>query len=916
MIRVKYFPTNGGVEESDSPTLVEWFVNRFGPEMQLPQGLRITQGNAVRDNDVTDEISLGDPNNHLNRIAGEYCVMEVPGSPVVVQIVISVVVAVAAVLLTPTIDPPSNVNRRQQSASNSLGNRQNEPKPGNRFPDVRGFEPAVYMDLLMEPYRRYADNLEDEYLYGTVSAGKADILTPRDGLTPISSIVGAQFNGFWPNTSPNSGDSPFLNIGGVITRPVVAASRNRSVNGQELSPPNQLQTVGVKYRAYASGLLEVTEGPTELNFAELYEIGDTVTLDEFYSYRFVGDFQVPTFPIGFTDTFPAYERNSVNGSYVVTAVTTKSITLNVAVFPQWSYFGSGFDVREEVWRYDGTPVEAQGLYYIGGGNPPGSPFLWTRVTSIPAVSGVFDGTVGPIRLVDGSTGGWINLLAQNGLRKASGSEDYATSVVFRFTIYEVTEAGDRTGANIVLPDITLVSNPVLITSQVALTTDFTNSFFRAEMVGQRITLTDKDFDGTIVDEVKWAALYMTEDLGGWDDPGDVTTAHVKIRQTATALSVQERRVNFGVKRYERTYLGNGQVSATQDKASDEFADAVVGLALDPTTGSGTTLADIDVDSLYSVQEEIASYFGTRTAVKFGYVFDSTELTFEDHLTLIGRAVFCRVFRIGNQYSFKFIRPRAPGETAILLNHRFKYARTDKRRRDFVNQKQNDGVTVTYKDINTRVFETFSIPLGSTPINPLNVELSGVIYRQTAEWFGYREWNKLQFRRVSHETQAHSYARGLVPDDRIQMANDTSTLSQGGQVLEQNGLFLRLANGTKVTEGTQYSITLLYFSGVVENILCVAAPEIGENWIKLFSLPAEELYTGNLKWRTGYNLYEDVEKEKDDMLVESVQVRVSNGQERVTVKAVNYDVRYWQNDPQEVSTGSFSTAFNDSFDKGQ
>ena len=68
-------------------------------------------------------------------------------------------------------------------------------------------------------------------------------------------------------------------------------------------------------------------------------------------------------------------------------------------------------------------------------------------------------------------------------------------------------------------------------------------------------------------------------------------------------------------------------------------------------------------------------------------------------------------------------------------------------------------------------------------------------------------------------------------------------------------------------------------------------------------------------RTTYNLYETVEAEKDDMLVEAMTVKIKNGQERVRVQAVNYDVRYWDGDPQTVSTGSFSTAFSDAFDKG-
>ena len=126
--------------------------------------------------------------------------------------------------------------------------------------------------------------------------------------------------------------------------------------------------------------------------------------------------------------------------------------------------------------------------------------------------------------------------------------------------------------------------------------------------------------------------------------------------------------------------------------------------------------------------------------------------------------------------------------------------------------------------------------------------------------------------------------------------------------------MRLAEGVQLEEGVRYSITLLLSSGLVEPILCEKGT-IGPTWVRLFSLPSEDVYTGNLETRTAYNLYVDEDAEKDDMLVEAMTVSIKNGQERVRVQAVNYDVRYWDGDPQTVSTGSFSTAFSDAFDKG-
>lgn len=911
MIKVTYHRTDGSLETTEHNTLVDWFYATFGEGLNLPDGLRLTCGPVCTNNDITQELTEGDPNGYFHRTDGEYHAVITPGDPVTALIVVGVVAAsvVAVKLLAPSLpEPPSNQNRRQESPSNSLGNRQNTARPGERFPDVRGFEPAVYMDLLMEPYRRYENNRQSEYLYGTVTKGKADIVTPREGDTPLGSINEAQFNGYWPYTSPNSGDAPFLSIGGVIGEPVIAAEKSPNVNGQELVPPNEGTTSLVEFRASSDGTVTVRNPPLDMNLTQLYSVGKFIRVTGFRSYLFK---EVATLQIGTGDPveYDAYDQFDADGSFKVLSVSRTSLRLDVTSNPAWQYFGSGFDLRRFVYyipdaqqfTFDPEPREVY---------PNDVDTLLTPSSLQDLVTQI----AGPFRLRDGSNGGWVNLVARNGLRKSNGTDDYSVTVNVQFRVYELTSDGIRTGNSFAF-STSLSSNPDRITDQVGKTVDFNNPYQYSEIIGVRTSNTDKSFEGTVIDEVLWEELYTSEPINGWSDPGDVTTAHVKIRQNPTATAVQERKINFGVRRYERHYLGNGQMSATEDTPSDEFADAIVGLALDPYIGKGTTLDQLDIDSLYETQEEIAAYFGTRDAIKFGYTFDTTEMTFEEHLTLVAQAVFCKAYRIGNRYYFRFDRPRAEGERALLLNHRLKYNGSDKRRRNFSDEKQVDGVLVTYKDRETRAFETFAIPLGSEPVNPQDIELNGVIYRDVAEWHGWRVWNKIKYRRVIHETKAHSLARGLVPDDRIQMANDTSTKAQGGQVLEQNGLYLRLAQGTTVETGETYSITLLYFSGTVENILCEAAPDVGPNWVRLFSMPSEALYTGHLKWRTAYNLYLNVEREKDDMLVESVDVSIRNGREEVDVVAINYDGRYWQNDPMPQSTGSFSDAFDDSFDKG-
>lgn len=914
MITVTYYPIDSDATTSSHNTLTEWFVAQFGEEMDVPKGTRITCGSANRENDVTEQIALGDPDGHLTRNDGEYHVLVVPAGPETwVPLIVSLVVSVAAVLLTPKPDVPGAANRRQDSATNSLGNRSNEPKPGERFQDVRGFEPAVYADLLMEPHRRYSDNREIEFVYGTATAGFGLVSSPRDGITKWEVVEGSQLDVYGPGTEPGNG-APSQTFGNnPISFPLVASTRSRNVTGQILPPPNQLEVEPLKYQVSNNGTIRVVNPAPEFDFRNDFEVGDIMNLRNWYSWSYAGEIRVQVGTIGSNDNpvyeyYDTYNRYTLDGEYVLTTVNKDSVVVTPKA--NWSSFGVDEPLREFAW-YSPT----QGIYYIDSTTQPqGREYSWTSQTYTPSVQGLFDETIGPFEIPEGSTSGWFNLLAQNGIRKA-GNTDEVYEVRCQFTLYELDTNGSRTGLNTVLPEIIMKSNPVLITDQVGVTQDFTTPYFRTEVVGRRTSQTDENFSGTVIDEVKWAAMYSVEPTPVVL-PSDVTTVYATIKQTPAALGVQERKLNFGVKRYERRYLGNGQMSTNLDTPSDEFADAVVGLALDPTVGKNVTLEQLNVDQLYAVQEEIVEYFGTRDVVKFGYSFSTTDMTFEDHLTLIATAVFCKVFRIGNTYEFRFNRPRSKGETALLLNHRLKYAGTDKRNRRFTDpdRKGYDGVVVSYKDAKTKVFEDIRIPEGTFPVNAYEIELPGVTNAQVATWHALREWNRIKYRRVFHETEAHSLARGLVPDDRITMANDTLTKSQNGQILDQSGLELRLAEGVTLVDGIQYSITLLYKSGTVENILCEAGT-IGPTWVKLFSLPSEDVYTGSLETRTTYNLYEAVDADKDDMLVEAMTVSIKNGQERVRVQAVNYDVRYWDGDPKEVSTGSFSTAFSDAFDKG-
>lgn len=911
MIRVTYYPINSVERNEEATCLHDWIVANFPPPIRLPQGLHITLDSVSAECDVTDDISNGDPDGHLHATTGHYHLIEVPASNVpVLGIGVKLLGKFFSWLTPSTSVSAASSNSSDTSSSNALGDRSNDARPGERFQDVRGWEPCIYGDLLMEPHRRYVDEEECEFIYCTATMGHGLIDNPRDGTTPLQNLPGAQFNVYGPYTSPNSGDAPEYSLRGTIDYPVVAARKSSNVTGDELVAPNELSSSSARFRADSTGLITITNPDDDLDLTAKYQIGDVVQLSNWYAWQFAEYVGIGS-GTSFTQV-PVYNRINLSGNYVVTSVGLTSFTVNIAAQPNWAIYGSGFTLPTVAYRYknDTSKWTTDSDVY----NDYESYFDAINVT--PTADGLYNGTVGPFRLPDNCASGWVNLLANNGIYKA-GEDNVRYSVTCQFTLYEVTSDGTRTGNKTVLSAITLSSNSTLITDYVGKTQDFTVPYYYCEIEGRRTSNTDKDFEGSVIDDVQWQSLYTVENGVELGDVGDVTTVYAKIVRNPRSLSVETRKLNFGVTRYERSYLGNGAMSTTLDTPSDEFADAVVGLALDPWVGKTVTLDQLNVDSLYAVQEEIATYFGTRQAVKFGYSFDSTDITFEDHLNTIATAVFCRVFRIGNTYEFRFDRPRAIGERAMLLNHRVKYAGTDKRTRRFndVDGKGYDGVIITYKDYKSFAQETITLPVGSDPTNALEITLDGVIYPQVATWYAYRQWNKILYQRRYHQAVCHSLARGLVPGDRIVMANDTVTRPLNGEVLQQSGLHLRLSDNVVIESDIVYSITLLHNTGDVENILCQSS-ENGEKWVKLNALPNVAIYTGNLQRRTLFNLYLQDNATQDDMIVESMTVKIEDGQEKITVQAVNYATEYWSGDPQEVSTGSFSTAFSDAFDKGQ
>ncbi len=880
---VRYFSnptTTQQAEVFECETVGHWLVEYFGNKPR-PQGLRIFKGEICETTDITDEVHLSPES--LLETNGLYTVVILPkgGS---IQAVLNVIVAVSVVrALRPEIPslPTANVNRNQQSPNNSLSARQNTVRVNERFADIRGKDVSL-ADLLMVPYRKFIANREYEYIYACVSTGQVLVEELSDGITPFGAIPGAQVSVFNPNTSPNSGDSPVFNIGGNITDRVFDVSQSNEIDGNTLDAPNQVSTTPVQFTATRGGVISFPESST-LDFTTIASVNSTVTLTEFETFAANGQVNPPQGTPG--NPVNVFLRQPLDGQYVVNAVTRTTLTVTIPVDRQavWNNLSISGTVLPSM-AYVNTLDSTQ--WFV---TQPTEPWLTTQLVNFtPSVGLVESITIGPVQGLTNATQIWVNLVAQNGLYKDSGSSTVEETLEFDITINEQNSSGAATGVTDVTR-ATLTSNAIDMRDTAAITVEINVPYPNYSVEVIRITDTDRAFNGTVVDEVKWRELYFANNINQTDF-GNVTTIHAVVRNTDAALRVKDRRVTCRATRFERVWNASTQTLTTATAASENFADAIVGLTLDPEVGK-RTIADIDIANIYQVQAQVQAYFGGSVdAIKTGHTFDSTKISYEESISLIADACFCGVFQVGNRIKIYFRGPQMM--SAALFNHSNKIPNTDARRRSFTREEDFDGVELTYRNIDQNLDITLRVP-NNNIINPKPIELLGCPNNFIAIRRAYREWNNILYRNISYTFESFGMGRLLRPGQRIDNVNNTISGTTDGDIIAVDGLNIMTSGDLPFVAGNTYIILLQHSNGDVESIPVTQG--ILSNSAVLSRAPAQSLQADYDEARTKYIFGINSNRNASLFLIDSVESVITNGEERVVMNTINYDERYWQND---------------------
>lgn len=744
----------------------------------------------------------------------------------------------AGLLLTPSISAAANA--RPGSPNNALAGRSNQPAvPGGRIEDIQGTVRSY--PRLMMVYTKFVNHQEVEVFYGRVGRGAYAIDTIdsapqiKDGDSLVADIDGAQVAVYGPNTSPNSG-SPEVEVGGSFTEPLYATRRLNEVNGQTLKAPNQDQVYADMVFTYVdadTGTIAQTGSP-EFDFTDYFEVGDVILIG--------GGAE------GGVDL--------AGTGYVIESVAANLITLDdpASINADW-----------------GAPLQGA---------------TSSNIEAISVVRRENASVIGPF-VADLSDDGRlsVNVVALSGLYKTDSANQIAESVVIRVSLQPIDENGDADGSPETFDGTVTGSATTKDTRAVTIPCDPTFAQ-RCTVTVQRISETDHEFDGTVIDEVKLRDIFVLTPVTQ-DHFGDVTTVLARTPATQLALQAKERKLNMVVTR--KRYIWDGDEFGAVLTATTSAADIIRAICVDPYIGN-LTEAEVDMNGIGDAVQAVIDHFGTGEAGEFCFTFDDDQISFEETLRAIASAVFCEPYRTRDgKVSLRADLPTA--DSSLIFNHRTIIPGSMTPAASFGPRNNHDGVDLRYRDPaddTEAVYRT-----NEEAVNPLVITRVGVRNFAQAYWHAWREQNRLDYSAESVSFEALPFAITLPRLERVLVADVTRSDNLGfqGEIRGQASLTLTLSQPFEFEDGHTYTIFLQHFDGTSEGIGITTGAD--EYHVVLDGAPSQELAIDpDLAMRTTYIIGDDAEGPQAPHLV---MAREPGSGTNVRLSCIRYRSEFYQND---------------------
>jgi hypothetical protein len=854
----------------------------------------------------------------------------------------------------PLIPQAALRNSQTPSPNNELSDRTNRARVNGRIPDIFGTGRST-PDIIAAPYKIFENNREVEFAYMCIGRGEYEVSDIRDGETLCSNIPGVSIEVYEPYTSPNSGDAPSTLIGTAINRKITATRRSNSVNGQVLRPPNVFTLVGAHNISFVPP--NVIRSTTDIDFTKGFVDGDTLTITSaslaaggtiiltalgvgvlnpslgFGGLGFFYNTTNPLLPVEFVagatisiacvDTLNNFSGSGdgLTGTYTITGAAigpvdeTATGVYIVYVFlddPDAHADTTGFNSWSTEWPIDVfiftiTGTNPSGSFNLDGDytvisvtaneivldNPSSVSGDWLTLATggtpyiSPTLAANGEKWVGPFVLEDTElTTVYSNFVASNGLYMDNGTAQFAVSVSLQIELEPINLDGTSRGTAerfIFVMGGSAFNKETSAMTGVASPINFTG---RCNVRARRASETNTSFTGQVIDEVRWRDCYSVAPVTKTDF-GNITTIWAKTFATASALAVKERKLNCLATRK----VPQRNSSTTFDDtlvASDDAADILCAVCRDHYIGN-RSVSELDVQNIYDTADAVEAYFGHANARKFCYTFDSDNISFEETVSAIASALFCVAYRRGNVIKLSF--EKATTDSTLLFNHRNKLPGSEKRSISFGFNGDYDGIEFTYQNPDDDSLISIFLPEGTPTTNQKKIESIGIRNHLQAYFLAWRAWNKLRYQNTTIEFDATQESDIAVLNDRVLVTDGTRPNVQDGEVKAVNTLELTLSQVVNLTVYASYVIFLQLSDGSVESIAITAGS--AANKVVLAIAPTLPLVVDVEGFaNTTYVIVGNTEQQQTAFLIAE---RTPQGNKTSTVRAVNYDARYYAND---------------------
>lgn len=564
---------------------------------------------------------------------------------------------------------------------------------------------------------------------------------------------------------------------------------------------------------------------------------------------------------------PAFTRPSdivqfdLSGSYTINTLTASLLTLDnpSAVNPGWDILQSDYGGASAVMN---PTISTTGERWVG----------WFIVESVQPISRVI-----------------ANVLALNGLYKDNGRQQYRRDVVYRFEAQRVDNSGNPYGPVLAFEREIRGSAVTKTVRADTLDVEFPGEASKRWQVrARRLTNSDTDFEGSVVDEIQWRDLYVCSAIAEAHF-GDVTTVQAVTFATDGALAVKERKLNLLVTRKLPRRI-SGSTFSTELYPTNDVADIISAVCLDPLIGNRSP-SEIDFDNIYGTAQEMRNYFGVDVA-QFNYTIDSDNLSFEETLSMIAEAVYCRAYRRGSV--IRLFLEREGEDSTILFNHRNKLPGSERRTEG--SAVENDGVEYQWISPDDDSAVTIYLPEDRSAVNPKRIESIGVRVEAQANIHAHRAWNKMQFQDVATEFDGLPEANLLAVTERIRCADNTRARSGDGEIVDvadDDGRLVGLSQSFEWVPGQAYRIFLQNSDATVESMGVSSGG--GPRLALLERMPRTPIILQGEGYNpTGY-IIGPGESPPEAMAFLVDEKGAPNDDGTIPLKAINYDRRYYKND---------------------